>query len=41
VFGFKKRAEEKFYPIDETLRLVLSGEERDFISLTIRRQKSK
>ena len=41
MFGFKKRAEEKFYPIDETLRLVLSGEERDFISLTIQKQKIK
>ena len=40
-FGFGKRAGEGFYPTDETLRLILSGEERDFIFLTIRRQKLK
>jgi hypothetical protein len=39
--GLKTRAPEKFFPKDETLRLVLSEEERDFISLTIRKQKYK
>jgi hypothetical protein len=39
--GFRKPAEEKIYPTDENLRLVLSGEERDFINSSIRKQKSK
>ena len=40
-FGFKRRAKERFFPKDETLRLVLSEEERDFISDTIRKQRFK